>query len=308
MSPLKRLLLLSVMGFATISGPSFAQQAPMTVMEAPAEPNAIPLGTGGVVGSTGPETWFHQYGDTFVRNVTTATLTPVLPEPGKANGAAVIVTPGGGFMFLSMSNEGWEVAQALADRGVAAFVLKYRTRPTPTDLGDFEREMNAMFSGAGSRPPRPAMTPSANPFVDQVEDATAAFALIRSRATEWGVDPERLGMVGFSAGAATTMATTLYSDARPAFIAPIYGAMDAVEVPADAPPMFVVLAADDPLFANRGFGIVEAWRAAERPVEFHLYQDGGHGFGLGNPGKTSLGWFDVFMQWVDLNGFLKPKS
>lgn len=308
MSPLKRLLLLSVMGFATIAGPSFAQQAPMTVMEAPVEPNAIPLGTGGVAGSPGPETWFHQYGDTFVRNVTTATLTPVLPEPGKANGAAVIVTPGGGFMFLSMSNEGWEVAEALADRGVAAFVLKYRTRPTPTDLGDFEREMNAMFSGAGARPARPAMTPSANPFVDQVEDATAAFALIRSRATEWGVDPERIGMVGFSAGAATTMATTLYSEARPAFIGPIYGAMDAVEVPADAPPMFVVLAADDPLFANRGFGIVEAWRAAERPVEFHLYQDGGHGFGLGNPGKTSLGWFDVFMRWVDLNGFLQPKS
>ena len=307
MSRLKRLLVF-VTGFAVLAGPSLAQEAPMTVMEAPAEPNALPLGTGGVAGSTRPETWFHQYGDTFVRNVTTATLTPVLPATGKANGAAVVVAPGGGFMFLSMSNEGWEVAQALADRGVAAFVLKYRTRPTPADLGDFEREMAAMFSGAGTRPARPAVTPSANPFVDQIEDANAAFALIRSRATEWGVDPDRIGMVGFSAGAATTMATTLYSDARPAFIAPIYGAMDAVEVPADAPPMFVVLAADDPLFANRGFGVVEAWQAAKRPVEFHLYQDGGHGFGLGNPGKTSLGWFDVFMRWVELNGFLQPKS
>ena len=307
MSCLKPLLVF-VMAFAMLAGPSLAQEAPMTVMEAPAEPNALPLGTGGVAGSTRPETWFSQYGDTFVRNVTTATLTPVLPGPGKANGAAVVVAPGGGFMFLSMSNEGWEVAQALADRGVAAFVLKYRTRPTPADLGDFEREMTAMFSGAGTRPARPAMTPSANPFVDQIEDATAAFALIRSRATEWGVDPERIGMVGFSAGAATTMATALYSDARPAFIAPIYGAMDTVEVPADAPPMFVVLAADDPLFANRGFGVVEAWQAAKRPVEFHLYQDGGHGFGLGNPGKTSLGWFDVFMRWVALNRFLQPKS
>lgn len=290
-----------------------AQQAPITPAETPAEPTAIVLGTGGVQGSTAAETWFHQWGDTFVRNVSVATLTPVLPEAGKATGAAVIVAPGGGFRFLSMSNEGWEVAQALADRGVAAFVLKYRTQPTPADLGDFERGVNEMFSGTGPRPPRPA--PSAadgrpgGAFADPVEDAAAAFALIRSRSAEWGVDPERIGMVGFSAGAMTTMATTLSApETRPAFIAPIYGAMNAVEVPATAPPMFVVLAADDPLFANRGFGVIEAWQAAGRPVEFHLYQNGGHGFGLGNPGKTSLGWIEVFTRWLDLNGFLQAGS
>ena len=286
---------------ATAGLPAMAQQAPMTAMAAPAEPDAIPLGTGGVEGSDAAESWFNQWGDTFVRNVTTATLTPVLPEPGTANGAAVIVAPGGGFMFLSMSNEGWEVAQALADQGVAAFVLKYRVRPTPADLGEFEQSVNAMFSGA-ARPPRPRGFSLDN----QIEDATAAFALVRSRADEWGVDPDRIGMVGFSAGAGTTMATTLSApETRPAFIAPIYGAMNAVEVPETAPPMFVVLAADDPLFANSGFGLVESWRAAGRPVEFHLYQNGGHGFGLGNPGKTSLGWFDGFMRWLDLNGFLQ---
>ena len=286
---------------ATAGLPAMAQQAPMTAMAAPAEPDAIPLGTGGVEGSDAAESWFNQWGDTFVRNVTTATLTPVLPEPGTANGAAVIVAPGGGFMFLSMSNEGWEVAQALADQGVAAFVLKYRVRPTPGDLGEFEQSVNAMFSGA-ARPPRPGGFSLDN----QIEDATAAFALVRARAEEWGVDPDRIGMVGFSAGAGTTMATTLSApETRPAFIAPIYGAMNAVEVPETAPPMFVVLAADDPLFANSGFGLVESWRAAGLPVEFHLYQNGGHGFGLGNPGKTSLGWFDGFMRWLDLNGFLQ---
>ena len=286
---------------ATAGLPAMAQQAPMTAMAAPAEPDAIPLGTGGVEGSDAAESWFNQWGDTFVRNVTTATLTPVLPEPGTGNGAAVIVAPGGGFMFLSMSNEGWEVAQALADQGVAAFVLKYRVRPTPADLGEFEQSVNAMFSGA-ARPPRPGGFSLDN----QIEDATAAFALVRSRAEEWGVDPDRIGMVGFSAGAGTTMATTLSApETRPAFIAPIYGAMNAVEVPETAPPMFVVLAADDPLFANSGFGLVESWRAAGLPVEFHLYQNGGHGFGLGNPGKTSLGWFDGFMRWLDLNGFLQ---
>jgi len=309
MTRLKTLLLLTAASLA-LSAPALAQQAPMTEAAAPAEPNAIILGTGGVAASTGPETWFNQYGDTFVRNVTTATLTPVLPKPGTANGAAVIVAPGGGFMFLSMSNEGWEVAQALADQGVAAFVLKYRTRPTLPDLGEFEASVNAMFSGAGARPARPATPgqPGAE-FADQIEDATAAFALVRSRASEWDVDPERIGMIGFSAGAMTTMATTLWApQTRPAFIAPIYGAMTAVEVPADAPPMFVVLAADDPLFANRGFGVVEAWQSAGRPVEFHLYQNGGHGFGLGNPGKTSNGWLDGFLRWLDVNGFLKPQA
>ena len=295
------------------AAPAMAQQAPITPAETPSEPTAIPLGTGGVEGSIAPETWFHQWGDTFVRNVAVATLTPVLPAAGKANGAAVIVAPGGGFRFLSMNNEGWEVAQALADRGVAAFVLKYRTRPTPADLGEFERGVNAMFGTAGARPPRPVAAPASGrpggEFADPVEDATAAFALIRSRAAEWGVDPDRIGMVGFSAGAMTTMATTLAApQTRPAFIAPIYGAMDAVDVPADAPPMFVVLAADDPLFANRGFGVVEAWQRAGRPVELHLYQNGGHGFGLGNPGKTSLGWFEVFMRWIELNGWLQPSA
>jgi len=298
----RTLPLLFLVAVLAAAAPAVAQQAPMTPMEAPAEPNAIPLGTGGVEGSEAAESWFSQWGDTFVRNVTVATLTPVLPEPGAANGAAVIVAPGGGFMFLSMSNEGWEVAQALADQGVAAFVLKYRVRPTPADLGEFEQSVTAMFAGAGPRPARPGGCWLADP----VEDATAAFALVRSRADEWGVDPDRIGMVGFSAGAGTTLATTLTApETRPAFIAPIYGAMAAVEVPETAPPMFVVLAADDPLFANSGFGLVESWRAAGRPVEFHLYQDGGHGFGLGNPGKTSLGWFDVFMRWLELNGFLQ---
>ena len=298
-----RLFIALLISACLMAGQAKAQQAPMTPRPAPAEPDAIVLNTGGVRDATGPESWFEQYGDPFVRNVTVATLTPVLPDPDKATGAAVIVAPGGGFMFLSMGNEGWEVARALADRGVAAFVLKYRTRPTPQDPAAFEAAVNAMFSGA-ARPPAPTAQRTDSPFANQVQDATAAFALVRARATEWHVDPDRIGMVGFSAGAMTTLATTLSSpEADPAFIASIYGPLTAVEVPADAPPMFVALAADDPLFAHSGFGLVEAWRAAGRPVEFHLYQNGGHGFGLGNPGKTSNGWFEVFMRWVEMNGF-----
>jgi acetyl esterase/lipase len=138
-----------------------------------------------------------------------------------------------------------------------------------------------------------------------LEDATAAFKLVRARAKEWNIDPNRIGMVGFSAGAGTTMAATLQSkENKPAFIAPIYGSQKAVDVPPDAPPMFVALAADDPLFANNEYGLISAWKNAGRPVEFHLYQNGGHGFGLGNPGKTSTGWFPQFMLWLEMNGML----
>ena len=302
------LTLVGTLGFSV--QPVLAQTSPVTPTAAPAEPRAIPLNTGGVEGQTSPETWFNQWGDIFTRNVTVATVTQFLPEPGTGNGAAVVVAPGGGLRWLSMGNEGWEVAQALADRGVAAFVLKYRLQPTPADLSVFERNINGMFAEGERPPPRPTVSALSarpdEPFANPVADAEAAFALIRSRASEWGVDPMRIGMVGFSAGAGTTLATTLAGGAaRPAFIAPIYGAMDAVEVPADAPPMFVALAIDDPLFGGRGIGLVQAWHQAGRPVELHLYQNGGHGFGLGNPGKTSLGWFDVFMRWLELNGFLQ---
>src|SRR3954471_24449898 len=109
---------------------AMAQDGTIYPLKAPAEPNAIPLGTGGVENQPAAESWFRQWGDPMARNISTATLTPFLPKADKANGAAVIVAPGGGFRWLSMGNEGWEVAQALADRGIAAFVLKYRLYPT----------------------------------------------------------------------------------------------------------------------------------------------------------------------------------
>jgi acetyl esterase/lipase len=276
-------------------------------MDPPIDLNAIALDTGGVEGQTLKESWFRQWGDPMARNISNATLTPFLPDPEKATGAAVIVAPGGGFLWLSMGNEGWEVAEALADRGIAAFVLKYRLRPTPERLEDFETTMNDLFSGleddgSGERPLRPE-----RPFpADQVEDTEAAFALIVSRAEEWGVDSHRIGMIGFSAGAGATMATTLHSEKVDfAFIAPIYGGMQAVEVPEDAPPMFVAIAVDDFLFGGE-FGLISSWYKAGRPVEFHLYQNGGHGFGLGNPDRTSNTWFDAFIHWLDVNGQLAP--
>ena len=294
------------------AAPVFAQSNDtMTPIATPDQPNAIEVGTGPLPDAKTPESWHSQYGSTFARNVTVATLTPFLPDPAKASGAAVVVAPGGGFRTLSMENEGWNVARALAERGVAAFVLKYRLNQTPADMAGFERSMKEMFASVA----RPRSASPTDPqqmmagLAPQIEDARAAFVLIRRRATEWKIDPNRIGMVGFSAGAMLTLATELNGqDAKPAFMGIIYGPMAAVTVPADAPPLFVALAADDPLFGNTGFGLIDSWRSAKKPTEFHLYEQGGHGFGMYPKTTTSTGWFNAFASWLTMHGMVTPKS
>jgi acetyl esterase/lipase len=304
---LARALAAGAIGAAAIALPAAAQNDKMTPIAIPAQPGAIVLGTGALPGATVQESWHSQYGSVFARNVTVATLTPFLPDPAKATGAAVIVAPGGGFRTLSMNNEGWDVAKALADKGVAAFVLKYRLNQTPADMAAFERSMAQMFSEGATAARAPVQQDPAVTLAPQIADARAAFALVRARAREWHVAPERIGMAGFSAGAMLTMATALHGqDARPAFIANIYGPLAAVTVPAGAPPLFVALAADDPLFGKGGFGLIDSWRSAGRPVEFHLFEQGGHGFGMYPKTTTSTGWFDAFARWLGMHGYLKP--
>ena len=289
---------------AAASALAFAQNDKMTPIPTPKQPTAIELGTGKLPDSTSDEAWHSQYGSVFARNVSVATLTPFLPPKSKASGAAVIVAPGGGFRTLSMQNEGWEVAKALNKKGIAAFVLKYRLNPTPADMEGFEASMKQMFSGSARRPP--ASSDPAHALAPQLADAAAAFKLVRSRAKEWGVDPAKIGMVGFSAGAMLTLSTALYvPDAKPAFIGDIYGPLAAVKAPTDAPPLFIALAADDPFFANAGFGLIESWKAVKRPVEFHLYEQGGHGFGMYPKETTSTGWFEAFVAWLRMRGFAK---
>lgn len=303
------LLILSSLFFAESA---VAQDGTIYELDTPEEPNAIPLNTGGVEDQPASETWFRQWGDPMARNITKATLTPFLPDPGKANGAAVIVAPGGGFRWLSMGNEGWEVAQALADQGIAAFVLKYRLHPTPVSLDDFRDWMNrprtvSSDSSDDEQNEDPPSPPRTN-LTNQLEDAEAAYAMIVNRADEWGVDTDRIGMIGFSAGAGLTMHSTLNSETmKLAFIGPVYGGMGSVDIPENAPPMFSVIASDDFLFGGQ-FGVIKSWYEAGIPVEFHLYQNGGHGFGLGNPDRTSNRWFDAFIHWLDVNDFLASDS
>lgn len=293
----------SVLIASMVSHLAVAQNDKMTPIATPKQPTAIELGTGKLPEATAEEAWHSQYGSVFARNVSVATLTPFLPPKGKATGAAVIVAPGGGFRTLSMQNEGWDVAKALAKRGVAAFVLKYRLNPTPADMAGFEASMKQMFSGTARRPP--SSNDPAQALAPQIADATAAFELVRSRAKEWNVDPNKVGMIGFSAGAMLTLSTTLYGKGvNPAFIGDIYGPLNAVQVPANAPPLFIALAADDPFFANAGFGLIDSWKAAKRPVEFHLFEQGGHGFGMYPKETTSTGWFESFVSWLRMHGYV----
>lgn len=280
--------------------PSFTRVAP------PADPTAIPLYEGKAPGSEArnePEVW-DLMGDTrVVRNVTRPTITPFLPPPGKATGAAVVIVPGGGFRFVAIEIEGLPIARWLADHGVAAFVLKYRPNETPGDEAAFTRTMVASFTAMITSPD--ASLTLKEPLA--TADALQAVKLVRAGAAKWGVDPARVGLMGFSAGAVATLeaATTGESATRPNFLGYIYGPMAATAVPADAPPMFAAIAMDDSLFGKQGFAIIDCWRKAKRPVELHAYEKGEHGFGIGKPGTTSMMVMPQFLAWLEMRGLLK---
>jgi acetyl esterase/lipase len=240
----------------------------MTPIATPAQADAIVLGTGPLPGATASESWHRQYGSAFARNVTVATLTPYLADPAKATGAAVIVAPGGGFRTLSMENEGSEVAQALAARGVSAFVLKYRLNQTraswPSSRDRAVRPRHHGRRRTRRRRPSRRRSPTRAPPLRSFGRA----------ARRWRVDADRIGMVGFSAGAMLTMATALAGATRSRPSRRHLRAARAGDGAADAPPLFVALAVDDPLFANSGFGLDRKLAAAKRPVEFHYLRAG----------------------------------
>lgn len=293
-------------GLCGAQAPNPASMA-MTPVPTPAQPDALPLYPGvapGSEGATQVEQWERAGQDLIVRNVTHPTLTPILPAKGKATGAAIIVAPGGGFVVLSMANEGYEVAHWLADHGIAAFVLKYRVNPTPAseqEFADFGRRVMVPHSdGAPLQLPKSDLA---------VADGQAALRMVRRQAAQWGVDPSRVGMVGFSAGAMTVLQVALKNapDAHPDFIAPIYGPMMAVDVPPNAPPLFVARAADDPLLGLSDFGLIESWKKAGAPFELHVFEHGGHGFGASHRGTTSDLWLEEFYTWLKSRGTLEAR-
>lgn len=249
-------------------------------------------------------------------NVTVPTLQPFLPDPAKANGTAVIIAPGGGFRLLAIHHEGTRVARWLAERGVAAFVLKYRLIQSPPGETNeaMRKRVQGMNGGVGGIP--------------GVEDGTEALHIVRTNAAKWGVDPTRVGIMGFSAGghvAGMTMFAANPAD-RPNFAGLIYGmpfgTPDPMIPPANLPfpagtpkepwlqpkptpapgrlpPMFFAMAQDD-MAVGQGFRAFydKVYAAGYRP-ELHLYERGNHGFGMAARGTTADHWIDQFGWWLD---------
>lgn len=244
-----------------------------------------------------PETVQMFNGTRFVLNVSAPSLVPVLPAAGRENGAAVIIAPGGAYLGLAIDIEGMEEARWLAARGIAAFVLKYRLHPVPRgDIADVVKKMAVDLPPSGQSAYVTYHLPAAE------EDAASAMRLVRSQAQRWGIDPNRIGMLGFSAGAITALKVVTASahDARPDFLGLIYPPLERIAVPDDAPPLFGAIALDDGRFSGHGLGLIEAWQQVRRPVEFHLYERGGHGFGMGREGTTTTGWMTAFHDWLKM--------
>jgi acetyl esterase/lipase len=259
----------------------------------------IPLGA---MGTTASENWETLPGDLIVRNTTQPALYPMTPAPGKANGTAIILAPGGGFVVQAIGNEGLDVAKRLTELGYTCFILKYRLNPSPKDPNFIAEGMakmaaNAPKTGDQGPPPSPAQALAG-------ADGLAAVAYVRSHAAEYGLDAKRIGLVGFSAGGGVTMhvATAYDAASRPDFVGVIYGPPPPRPVPADAPPIFAAVAADDPLLGSASLKTFEAWHAAGKSAELHVYAKGGHGFGAKTQGTTSDIWLDEFAAWLKFQG------
>jgi acetyl esterase/lipase len=261
------------------------------------EPQVIPLWEKGAPGFEDRRNEPEQAKDYWVRNIHNPSITVFLPPKEKANGAAVLICPGGGHRELVYKAEGVEPAQYLNNFGVTAFVLKYR----------LARETNSPYSLQ----------------IHPRQDAQRAMRLIRSRAAEWNLDTNRIGVIGFSAGAETEAMLVYGStdgdanasdpidrmNCRVDFQIVIYPGPLGVpsgDISADAPPAFFVVANDDVSHVRPVLSQLEKYEKVKRPIEVHLYARGGHGFNMGNRSKlaTIKSWPQRMADWLEDNNFL----
>lgn len=267
-----------------------------------AEPQVIllwPNGAPGSEGKTAKETVrITPEGDHVVSSVNNPSITVYLPAKDKATGAAVVIVPGGGHAELWMDHEGYRVGQWLSDHGVAGFVVKYRLAKAP----------GSTYSIEGNELP----------------DVQRAIRLVRNRAAEWGVDPKRIGVMGFSAGGElAALASTRYDSgnagaadaidresSKPAFQGLVYpGIPQDMNLTKDTPPAFLVCGGDDRPGISEGLPeLYLAMKRAGVSAELHVFAGIGHGFGLreSNHGPVS-GWLELFYGWLGTQGFLKQK-
>jgi acetyl esterase/lipase len=300
------LLFMAVSSFA----PGRFAAAPAAAAEKPTVVNVWPAeAPGGTPGASGSEE-VRERKDTagpvrLITNVTKPTITIIRPT-AHANGAAMLICPGGGYSFLAWDREGENVAKWLNSNGVTGIILKYRVAPAP---------------GKSVH-----MQPPAEPL----QDAQRALSLVRSKASEWDIDPKRIGVIGFSAGGhlATALETGFDHRAyqpidavdevscRPDFAVIVYPGylvadgsdklVPAIRVRKDCPPTFIVVAANDRISSVDSVVLYQALKKAGVPVELHVYTKGGHGFGVGS-GATA-NWTTVCADWLRNQGLLESPS
>ncbi|MDY6982090.1 MAG: alpha/beta hydrolase [Pseudomonadota bacterium] len=248
-------------------------------------------------------------GDRVIANVREPTLTVFLPDAANANGTAVVILPGGALRVLGFDNEGVKVAQWLNARGIAAFVLKYRTlqsdpdapRPAapPAGMAGPGREELVIRNGNANPAPDDAALDEVLRFA--IADTQQALTLVRSRAAEWNVDTARVGLMGFSAGGGVAIGTAMApaGAAYPDFIATLYGPslMD-VNLPAHAPPLFIAVGNAHFNVTNGSLALFAAWKAAGKPAELHVYDQVSGGFGMTARGLPVDGWIERFHEWM----------
>ena len=267
-------------------------------------PTVIRLYEGAAPGS---EQWQHQEREYFsslwntevVFNVVDPTLTVVAPALATANGTGIVICPGGGFHGLSINSEGFYVARWLAAKGLTCFVLKYRLVECKTD----DPAQEIMNKGPIDAAVAPVIQLA-------LADGLAAMRYVRQHAADYGLNPKRIGIIGFSAGGTVTAAVgyNYTSASRPDFVAPIYLQYDWVPrqaVPTDAPPLFLLAATDDQIgLAPHSVHLYNDWVAAGKSAELHLYSTGGHGFGMKTQNLPSDRWIEQFGDWLGVQGFL----
>jgi acetyl esterase/lipase len=261
-------------------------------------------------------------GDRTIVNVVDPSLTVFLPDPTRATGAGVIVAPGGALRALAWDNEGTKAAAWLNSRGIAAFVLKYRTLQVKPGQGrGAGRGGPPAGAGAGPAGGRQEMTirnGNANPAPDDaalsevlrlaVTDAQQAVRIVRANARDWRVDPSRIGLMGFSAGGGVVIGAALAerSDASPDFLVSVYGpSLQDVIVPDHAPPLFIAVGATHLNVTSGCLALFSAWKAAGKPAELHVYDQVSGPFGMTPRGLPVDGWTDRLHEWLAARGLTK---
>ena len=264
----------------------------------PEEIRLWPGGAPGSEGKTAPEAVNTTDGIRRISSIHNPSITAYLPAADSATGAAVIILPGGGHRYLSIDTEGHWVAKWLSDRGIAAFVLKYR----------LAREEGSTYRVE----------------VHALQDVQRAMRLVRSRSGQWNLSRDRVGVLGFSAGGDVAARAAMSFDAgkpdasdeverqssRPDFQALIYPGSSGADAtpPKDAPPAFLCVAFDDRGPAATALSLTQKFRDAGINAELHIYSRGGHGFGMRDRPLPITSWAVRFQEWMGDHGFLAPST